>query len=102
MPRYHLRAKASARRSSTLERDERSLSKILEFFTEREGLSNVRLSQITVERLTKYLQWRRVQPGRKGRTIAAQTLLHELHALSNPFERAVAQGKRPLRMLRNA
>ena len=56
-------------------------------------MPRVRLAHITAERLTKYLEWRRVQAGRNGRTIAAQTQLHELHALSNLFKRAVAEGR---------
>lgn len=91
--RYHLLAKAHARRSATIERDERSLSKVLEFFVDLLKMPRVRLSHVTVERLTKYVEWRRVQPGRHGRTISAQTQLHELHALSNLFKRAVAEGK---------
>lgn len=85
----HLTLKADNRRDGTVDRDERSLRNVLAFFGD-----DVRLSEIDVEGLTDYLTHRRRQPGnRKGTTISEQTLLHELHALSNLFRRAVAERK---------
>lgn len=85
----HLKVKAQYRAASTVERDELSLRHLVEFFGE-----DARLSEIDVEGLTDYLAHRRQQPGaREGTTIAAQTLLHELHALSSLYKRAIAEGK---------
>lgn len=87
--RRHLKVKAQYRAESTVERDERCLRHLVDFFGD-----DVRLSEIDVEGLTDYLSYRRQQPGsRKGTTIAAQTLLHELHALSSLYKRAVAEDK---------
>ena len=89
--KHHLQAKAQSRRRavSTIERDELSLRIVLRFFGE-----DVRLSGITVEGLTEYIAHRRSQPGcRAGSRIAEQTILHELHALSGLYRRAVAVGK---------
>lgn len=85
----HLKVKAEYRAESTVARDERSLRNVLAYFGD-----DVRLSEIDVEGLTDYLAHRRQQPGsRKGTTISAQTLLHELHALSSLYKRAIAEGK---------
>lgn len=85
----HLKVKAQYRAESTVERDELSLRHVVEFFG-----SDVRLSEIDVEGLTDYLSHRSQQPGnRAGTTISEQTLLHELHALSSLYKRAVAEGK---------
>ena len=89
--RYHLKAKERSRRraQSTIARDERALRVVLGYFGER-----VRLSGINVAGLTEYIAHRRSQPGSKpDTTIAAQTILHELHALSGLYRRAVAEGK---------
>lgn len=85
----HLKVKEQYRAASTVARDERALRLVLSYFGE-----DVRLSEIGVAELTDYLSYRRQQPGsRKGTTIAPQTLLHELHALSSLYKRAVAEGK---------
>ena len=89
--KHHLKAKEQSRRraQSTISRDERALRIILDFFGR-----DVRLSGITVADLTGYIAHRRVQPGSKpDTTIAEQTILHELHALSGLYRRAVAEGK---------
>lgn len=96
--KHHLEVKAGFRKASTIKRDEHSLRNVLNFFGR-----DTRLSEINVEGLTNYLAHRRQQPGaRKGTTISAQTLRHELHALSSLFKRAVAEGKaekNPVRQL---
>ena len=85
---YHLKAKARAVRESTVERDELSLRHAVEFFGE-----DARLRDVTVARLTEFLDFRSQQPGsRTGSTLAAQTQRHELTALSSLFKRAVAEG----------
>lgn len=85
--RRHLRLKADTRRASTVSRDELSLRNFLEWAPD-----GIRLSQIDVRLLTDFQSWRLRQPGkRKGTTIAAQTVLHELHALSSLFKRAIAE-----------
>jgi integrase len=85
----HLEIKAQYRRASTVARDELSLRHVLEYFGE-----DVRLSQVTVERLTDYVLRRSRQPGkREGTKTAPQTILHELHALSSLYKRAVAEKK---------
>ncbi len=83
----HLDIKSQYRRASTCERDELSLRNIVGYFGE-----NVRLREITVARLTDYLQWRKQQPGKRKQTVSAQTLRHELNALSNLYKRAVVEG----------
>ena len=85
---YHLAIKAGYRRPSTVARDERSLRLVIGFFG-REA----RLSEVTVKKLTQYIGHRRLQRGsRHGTTIASQTILNELHALSSLFKRALAEG----------
>jgi integrase len=91
--RYHLAQKAHARRAVTVESDERRLRMWLDYFRDHLNLPNIRLSQVTVERVTRFLNWSRQQPGRNGNTKSGQTLQHELHALSNLFRRAVREGK---------
>ena len=54
----------------------------------------MRLSEIDVAGLTAYVAVRRRQAGtRTGSTVAPQTILRELHALSSLFKRAVAEGR---------
>ena len=85
--KYHLRTKAEYRRAGTVARDEKALRNVLRFFG-----PDVRLSDFTVRSLTNYVSARRQQPGaRKGTTVSAQTILHELHALSSLFTRAIAE-----------
>lgn len=85
----HLDVKEQYRAASTVERDETCLRHVADFFGR-----DTRLSEIDVEGLTDYLAHRRQQPGnREGTTISPQTLLHELHALSSLYKRAVAEGK---------
>ena len=86
--RRHLRLKRTRRRESTVQRDERSFRKLLEYFG-----ADVRLSEITVARLLEYLEWRMTQRGRKpDNYISPQTALHELHALSNLYRGAMRRG----------
>ncbi len=92
--RRHLELKrvSRGRAESTVKRDAYSIQRLLEFFGE-----SVTLSEISVERLSDYVAWRSVQPGRHGtgRT-ANQTILNELNALGNLFRRAVAEKKAAL------
>lgn len=84
---YHLGVKAEYRRPRTVARDERALRVVLDHFGE-----DTRLSDFTVRSLTSYISARRQQPsGRLGTTIFAATILHELHALSSLFKRAIAE-----------
>lgn len=76
--RRHLKKKADYRRVSTVERDERSLRHLSKFF------GNVPLSQITPTGVSDYVHMRVKQ-------VSAQTLLHEIHAGSNLFRRAVKE-----------
>jgi integrase len=76
--RYHLDKKAQTRRASTVERDERSLRHLLGFF------GNVQLSEITPKLVSQYTSMRLKQ-------VAPQTVLHELHAGSNLYKRAVVE-----------
>jgi integrase len=56
--------------------------------------SEIRLCELDVGALTTYVSARRQQAGaREGTTVAPQTILHELHALSSLFKRAIAEGK---------
>lgn len=97
----HLEVKEQYRAASTVERDETCLRHVADFFGR-----DTRLSEIDVEGLTDYLAYRRQQPGnREGSTISPQTLLHELHALSSLYRRAVAERKateNPVRRYANA
>ena len=87
--KWHLRAKAGARRASTVTRNEVALRQVLAYFG-----SDVRLSHIDVAALTEYIAYRRQQPGsRTGSTVSAQTVLHELNALGNLYKRAVSEGE---------
>lgn len=84
----HLRLKNTSRRSSTVVRDELALRTVLEWLG-----ADTRLSDITVSRLSDYVVHRQSQPGKKdGTTISAQTILHELHAISSLFKRGIAEG----------
>ena len=92
--RYHLRHKATKWKPSTIERDERSLRIVLSHLRTTKRRQSVRLSDVTVGWLTEeYLPWRRDQAGRGGTKIKDQTILHELHALSNMLKRAVKERK---------
>ncbi len=91
--RHHLAQKAHSRRAVTVESDERRLRMFLDFCRDHLKLPNIRLSQVTVERLTKFVNWSRQQPGRRGKSKSGQTLQHEIHAISNLFKRAVREGK---------
>ena len=83
----HLRLKADLKRPATVERSERALRMVLGYFGE-----DVRLSGISVAGLADYVSHRRRSQGVKaGTTIQAQTILHELNALSSLYKRAVAE-----------
>ena len=85
--KYHLRKKAEKWRPGTVARDDQSLRVVLGHFGE-----DARLSDFTVQSLTSYVSARRKQPGaRKGTKVSAATILHELHALSSLFRRAVSE-----------
>lgn len=85
----HLEVKAGYRRPATVKRDRTSLERVLEFFGQ-----DTRLDEIGVAELTDYISHRRQQPGRdEGTNISAQTIRHELHALSSLFKRAVAEDR---------
>lgn len=77
---HHLAAKSLSRREATIERDRCALAHILEHFGE-----DVRLGEIDVRGLTAYMSARNAD-------VKAQTLLHELHALSSLYKRALAEG----------
>ena len=79
---HHLGAKKLSRRPGTVERDRQSLR----YFTQTMG--DMRLSKIDVPLLTRFVSIRIQRDG-----VAAQTVLHELHALSSLFKRAIAEGK---------
>jgi integrase len=86
--KHHLEVKAGYRRESTVDRDRQALAHLEEYLGE-----DIPLDAIGVRELTQYVAWRRKQPGRPaGTTISAQTILHELHALSNLYRRAIAEG----------
>jgi integrase len=85
---HHLDVKAGYRAESTVQRDRRSLETVFEHLGE-----DTPLDRVDVQDLTRYIAWRRKQPGLEpGTTISAQTILHELHALSNLYKRALAEG----------
>lgn len=85
--RHHLERKAGYRRRSTVARDAQALERVVGFLGRE-----IRLSQVTVARLSDYVAWRHQQPGcRKGTAVAPQTILHELHALSSLYRRALAE-----------
>jgi integrase len=80
---HHLAVKKLTRRPGTVERDRLSIDTFIA------KMGDVRLSKIDVPMLTDYVAIRlRVRP-----TVSAQTVLHELHALSSLFRRAIAEGK---------
>jgi integrase len=86
--RRHLGLKAGSRAASTVERDSRALEQLIGWFGQ-----DAHLGDLTVARLSEYAQHRRQMPGKKaGTTIAPQTILHELHALSSLMKRAVSEG----------
>lgn len=78
----HLRFKERTRRPATIDRDQRSLRTVRSYFGE-----HVRLVDLTVARLAEYVA------AREDAGASAQTVLHELHALSSLFRRAVAEGQ---------
>ena len=79
---YHLKAKLVNRRVSTVKRDELSLSTFLNWAPNR-----IALDAVDAELLNRYSRHRQEKDG-----AAAQTILHELHALSSLYKRAVAEG----------
>lgn len=84
----HLRLKQQIWKGSTVRRHEDALRNVLGYFGE-----GVQLSQITVRRLSDYVDHRSRQPGRPaGTKLSEQTILHELNALSSLYKRAVAEG----------
>jgi integrase len=88
--KHHLDLKRKFRRGSTVDRDELSLRQIQQFRPFGRG---ARLSDVTTERLTRYLVWRREHTKtRRGGPPAPQTVAHELNALSSMFKRAVSEG----------
>lgn len=88
---YHLQRKTLSRRASTVLRDKQALAHVTAFLELVHG-SGVRLSTIRPIDLDDYLQARSLAPGvRKGTTVATQTMLHELHALSNLMKRAIRE-----------
>ena len=78
---HHLEAKKLNRRESTIQRDELSLRHFLTWAGE-----DILLSDVTPGLLNQYAH------ARTADGAAAQTVLHELHALSSMFKRAVAEG----------
>ena len=88
MVRLHLDRRRSSREQSTVRRDAASFDNLLAYF------GNRRLSQITVDRLDGYIEFRRSRPGnRKGSHVAEATIRNELNALSSLFRRAISMGK---------
>lgn len=84
----HLERKAARRaKASTVTRDRHALERVLEILG-----NDVRLSEITGPRLRSYVQERRRAPGRRGHALADQTILNELHAVSNLWAYAHADG----------
>ena len=77
---HHLAAKRLNRRDSTVDRDELSLRT----FIARVG--SVTLEDVDSSMLNNYARRRQVE----GR--ATQTILHELHALSSLYKRAISEG----------
>lgn len=87
--REHLEAKLAYRRPSTVERDDRALQNVRAFFAQK-GREDIKLSEITTGDLRRYIVWRRRQPGKRpGTRIQPQTILHELHALSDVYNSAI-------------
>ncbi len=79
---HHLEAKRLNCRGSTVDRDDLSLRNFLKW-----APANVTLEDVDASMLNKYSRQRQV----KGRA-AAQTILHELHALSSLYRRAISEG----------
>jgi integrase len=78
----HLTLKeAEGDRPATVDRNERAVRTVLK----RWG-TDTRLSDVTPNRVADYIAYR-------GRQVANQTLLHEIHAMSNLFRRAVTEGR---------
>ncbi|MHC4108396.1 MAG: phage integrase SAM-like domain-containing protein, partial [Planctomycetota bacterium] len=77
----HLSQKARRRRKGTVARDRIALDHIESWATGRLGRPP-RLSDVTKRFVLDYMAWR-------GPKVAAKTLAHELHALSNLMKRAV-------------
>ena len=77
----------SGRRASTVQRDKDN------FLVFRRILGNPYLDEITPTLCDEYVLTREKEPGvRPGTTIAARTIINELHSLSNLMKRAVAMG----------
>lgn len=78
----HLSLKeAEGDRPATVDRNERAIRTVLKHWGTDTGLSDV-----TSKRVADYIAYR-------GRHVANQTLLHEIHAMSNLFRRAVTEGR---------
>lgn len=80
---HHLTQKGQRRRKGTVERDRISLEQIGSWASGRLG-REPRLSDVTKRFVLDYMAWR-------GPRVAAKTLAHELHALSNLMKRAVGR-----------
>lgn len=80
--RHHLDMKhAEGDRPATVDRNERAIRTVVGYWG-----PDTRLSDITPNKVTSYIALR-------GQTVATQTLLHELHAMSNLFRRAVTESR---------
>ena len=78
----HLAMKyAEGDRPATVDRNERAIRTVLGYWG-----PETRLSDITPDKVTSYI-------AERGQVVATQTLLHELHAMSNLFRRAVTEGR---------
>ena len=90
----HLRRKRTARRQkeSTCDRDATALANV------RRLLGDSRLLEsVTSEDLAVYVTTRLAEPGhRAGTTVAVNTILNELHALSNVYTRLAKRLDRPV------
>lgn len=71
--------KVEGDRPATVDRNRRAIRTVLRYWGE-----DVRLGDVTTDRVADYM-------ARRGRKVKPQTLLHELHAMSNLFRRAVVE-----------
>ena len=78
---HHFEAKRLTRRESTVVRDELSIRTFLEW-----ALASLSLGDVDASMLNKYSRQRQLEGA------AAQTVLHELHAISSLYKRAVSEG----------
>ncbi|MCZ6755822.1 MAG: tyrosine-type recombinase/integrase, partial [Gemmatimonadetes bacterium] len=85
---WQLVGRGRPRRPETAASGDRRLQKLIDHFEQ-----DMRLADFTPDVIEGYVAMRRQQAGRKAATVAIQTVLHEVHALSGLIRWAILKGR---------